>query len=72
MYSHMWSTIIKDWVTLPNNAEKVFMLSLNQHGQGLRDKRSIQIMGKDYYQQLLTLEQKEFDFVLMSLIVYLY
>ena len=46
MYSHMWSTIIKDWVTLPNNAEKLFMQSLNQHGQGLRDKRSIQIMSK--------------------------
>ena len=35
MYNHMWSTITKDWVTLPNNPEKVFMQSLNQHGQGL-------------------------------------
>ena len=25
-------------------------------------------MGKDYYQQLLTLEQKEFDFVFIGLI----
>ena len=49
-----------------------FMQSLNQHGQGLRDKRSTQIMEKDYYELLLTLGQKEFDFLFISKHMYCY
>ena len=34
------------WVTLPNNAEKVLKQSINQHDQGLRDKRASRLWGK--------------------------
>ena len=50
MYSHMWSTITKDWVTLPNNAGKVFMQSLNQQ----RSKFKRQKEHPDYGERLLS------------------